>query len=178
MTPALELGQVAPPFSNLLGVDGRHYSTSDFEDKKFLVLAFVANRCPTARVYRFRMEAIQREYAGKGVQMIAINSDSQYIHPEESYPEMVKTAKQRGYNFPYLKDEDQSLGRSMGAVVTLHAFILDEGRRLRYRGRIDDSRIPKNVTSHDLRRALDELISGKPVSTPDTEPFACTIDYT
>ncbi len=177
MTPPLGLGEVAPHFSNLLGADGNRYSSSDFDDKKLVALIFVANRCPTARIYRWRLEAMQREYADRGFQIIAVNTDSEYLHPEESYAEMVKTAKDWRYNFPYVKDEDQSLGRAMGAVVTFHAFLIDGDRRLRYRGRVDDSRIPKNVTTRDLRNAVDELLAGKQVTVPDTDPFGCSIDY-
>ena len=90
---------------------------------------------------------------------------------------MMEVAEERNFNFPYLKDEDQSVARSYGALVTLHAFVLDKQRRLRYRGRVDDSRDPTKVTTNDLQNALDDLLEGKEVRTPETRPFACSIDY-
>jgi len=173
----LELGQRAPPFRNTLGVDGRRYSLSAFDDKQILVIVFIANRCPTARVYGERMKSIQRDYKDNAVQLIAVNSDSQYLHPEESYAQMVKTAEEREYNFPYLKDEDQNLAKGFGALVTLHAFILDRERRLRYRGRIDNSRDPLLVRTSILRNAVDDLLANRVVKLAETKPFACPIDY-
>jgi peroxiredoxin len=90
---------------------------------------------------------------------------------------MVEIAKERKFNFPYLKDENQSVAKKFGALVTLHAFVLDSERRLRYRGRIDDSRDPTNVTTHDLQNAIDDLLKNRPVKVPETRPFACSIDY-
>jgi peroxiredoxin len=167
----------APIFNNLLGVDGRRYSLSSFDDKQILVTVFVGNRCPTARVYGDRMRSIQMDYAERGVQLVALNSNNAYLYSDESYPRMVEIAEERGYNFPYLKDEDQSVAKDFGALVTLHVFAFDRERRLKYRGRIDDSRDPVRVTSHDLRNALDDLLANREVKIPDTRPFACTIDY-
>ena len=90
---------------------------------------------------------------------------------------MIGVAEERRFNFPYLKDEDQSVAKNYGALVTLHAFVLDNQRKLRYRGRVDDSRDPSKVTTSDLRNALDDLLEGKEVRTPETRPFACSIEY-
>jgi peroxiredoxin len=90
---------------------------------------------------------------------------------------MLGVAEERNFNFPYLKDEDQSVAKKYGALVTLHAFVLDKERKLRYRGRADDSRDPSKVTTNDLRNALDDLLLGKEVRTPETRPFACAIEY-
>ena len=177
ITYPFEIGQKAPSFSNLIGVNGSRYSLSTFEDKEILVLIFMANRCPTARVYTERLKSIQNDYRSKGVQLIGVNSDNQYFFALETLPYMISVAEERDLNFPYLKDEDQSLAKKYGALVTLHAFVLDKERKLRYRGRIDDSRDASKVTINDLRNALDDLIGGKEVRTPETRPFACSIDY-
>ncbi len=123
------------------------------------------------------MISLQRSYGGKGVRLVAINSNNAYMYSEESFAEMARRAREKGFNFPYLRDEDQSVARSYGAVCTFHVFALDERRRLRYRGRFDDSRNPEKVTSHDLRDALDELLAGRNVKVPDTIPFGCSLDY-
>jgi peroxiredoxin len=90
---------------------------------------------------------------------------------------MVEVSDERELNFPYLKDETQSVAKSFGALVTLHAFVLDGERRLRYRGRVDDSRDPAKVETHDLRNALDDLLLNREVRVPETRPFACAIEY-
>ena len=173
----LGLGEGAPEFHGLLGVDGKRYSLSTFDGKRILVLVFSSNRCPTAKAYEDRMISIQREYEAHGVQLVAVNSNNFHFYSEERYPEMVRRAEEKAFNFPYLQDADQSLAKSYGAVCTLHAFVLDQGRTLRYRGRIDDSRDPSNVESHDLRNALEDLLADREVRVPNTVPFGCSLDY-
>jgi peroxiredoxin len=177
ITYPFEIGQKAPSFIDLLGIDGKKYSLSNFDDKQIVILLFMANRCPTARVYTDRLESIQNEYGPKSVQLVGINSDNQYFFSTEALSQMIGIAKERRFNFPYLKDEDQQVAKNYGALVTLHAFVLDNQRKLRYRGRVDDSRDPSKVTIRDLRNALDDLLEGKEVRTPETRPFACSIEY-
>ncbi|MBI0583134.1 MAG: thioredoxin family protein [Methanomassiliicoccus sp.] len=175
-TDPIDIGEKAPPFPELLGVDGNTYSSSMFASKKALVILFMANRCTTAQAYTERIDAIQRDYADLGVQVIAINSDDPSRSPSETYLEMVLVAKERNYSFPYLKDEDQAIARSYGAELTLHAFLLDQDRRVRYRGRVDDSPNPGFVRSNDLRNALDDVLAGKEVRVKETRPFPCGVD--
>lgn len=172
----IDIGEKAPPFQGLLGVDGRTYSLSSFDDKKVLVILFMANRCTTAQAYTGRINEIHRDYQELGVQIVAINSDDPRLSPSETYLEMVDVTRERGYAFPYLKDDDGMAARTYGAELTLHAFLLDQGRRIRYRGRIDDSPNPAFVTTNDLRNALDDLLAGKEVRVQATEPFPCGID--
>ena len=177
ITYPFEIGQKAPSFKDLTGVDGKQYSLSTFDDKKIVILLFMANRCPTARVYTDRLKSIQNEFGPKSVQLVGVNSDNQYFFSTEAISKMMGVADERNFNFPYLKDEDQSVAKNYGALVTLHAFVLDNQRRLRYRGRIDDSRDPTKVTTSDLRNALDDLLENREVRTPETRPFACSIEY-
>lgn len=171
------IGEKAPNFENLPNVDGKLFSLSSFQDRDIVVLVFIANRCPTARVYTDRLKAIQNDYVLEGVQLVGINSDNQYFFPLESIGKMVEVFNERGLNFPYLKDQDQKVAKSYGALVTLHAFVLDRERRLRYRGRVDDSRDPEKVEAYDLKNALDDVLKGRDVRVPETRPFACSIDY-
>jgi hypothetical protein len=138
---------------------------------------FSCNHCPYAQAYEGRMVAIQRDYGTKGVQLVSVNPNDAKTYPEDSYPEMVKRSKEKGFNFPYLRDEDQSVVGAYGGVCTPHVFAFDAKRNLRYRGRIDDSKDPSTVKSNDLRNALDDLVSGKPVRVADTKPFGCSIKW-
>ncbi len=176
MTPMLALGAKAPDFE-LQGVGGKSYSLASFMDKPILVIIFSCNHCPYVVAYEDRMISIQREYASKGVQLVAINSNDEKEYPEDSFPEMVKRAEEKRFNFPYLRDETQKVVTAYGAACTPHIFAFDEARVLRYRGRIDDSKDPSKVTSPDLRNALDDLIEGVAVRVPDTRPFGCSIKW-
>jgi len=88
---------------------------------------------------------------------------------------MVLRVRDKGFNFPYIKDDDRTVARSYGAVCTPHVFLLDEERRLRYKGRIDDSRNPERVTVSDLRNAIDDLLANRPVRVSETTAFGCSI---
>ena len=173
----LSLGETAPAFKDLLGTDGKRYSLDSFDDAPLLAIIFSCDHCPYVKDYEGRMVEIQRDYATKGFQMVAINSNDDNAYPEDSYPEMVKRASERLFNFVYLRDADQQVAEAYGAVCTPHVFLFDAKRVLRYRGRIDDSRDASKVKSADLRNALDDLIRGVEVRTPDTRPFGCSIKW-
>jgi peroxiredoxin len=173
---SLGLGAPAPDF-DLPGVDGKRYSLSSFKDKPVLVVVFSCNHCPYVVAYEDRMIAIQRDYAHRGVQLVAINSNDDKAYPADSFPEMVKRSRDKGFNFPYLRDEPQKVVEAYGGLCTPHVFVFDGGRALRYRGRIDDSKDPSKVTIHDLRNALDDLLIGRTVRVPDTKPFGCSIKW-
>ncbi len=169
------IGVGAPDFGYLLGVDGERYSLSSFQDKKLLVLMFISNGCPTVKACQDRMIRIQKDYSSKNVQLLALNSNNSYLSPADTYAEMVLRVREKGFNFPYIKDEDRTVARSYGAVCTPHVFLLDEERRLRYKGRIDDSRNPERVTVSDLRNAIDDLLANRPVRVSETTAFGCSI---
>ena len=173
----LPLGEAAPKFENLLSTDGKRYSLDSFRDYRVLVVIFSCNHCPYVKDYEGRMVEIQRDYADRGVRLVAINANDDKAYPEDGYPEMVKRAKQRGFNFVYLRDTDQRIVEEYGAVCTPHVFLFDQERLLRYRGRIDDSRDASKVRSPDLRNAIEDVIGGVPVRVPDTRPFGCSIKF-
>jgi len=121
------------------------------------------------------MIKIQKDYSGKSVQLVALNSNNSYLSPADTYAEMVLRSQDKGFNFPYLKDEDRTVAKAYGVLCTPHVFLLDEERRLRYKGRIDDSRNPERVTVSDLRNAIEDLTENRPVRVSETTPFGCSI---
>lgn len=174
----LKIGDLAPSFKGLLGVDGKRYSLEDFKDKKVVAIIISCNHCPTVKAYEDRMIAIQREYADKGFLLVAINPNDSRRYPEDSYENMVIRARQKGFNFPYLRDEDQSVARAYGAERTPEVFLLDGERRLRYHGRIDDNvDEPEKARAHYLRDAIEALLTGRKVHVPETTPVGCTVKW-
>jgi len=172
----LELGAHAPDF-DLPGVDGKQYSLSTFKDKPVLVVVFWCNHCPYVKAYEDRAVALQGDYLSRGAQLIAINSNDDKAYPEDGFPDMVKRAREKSFNFPYLRDESQKVVEAYGGVCTPHVFAFDSDRILRYRGRIDDSKDASKVTTHDLRNAIDDMLAGTTVRVPDTKPFGCSIKW-
>jgi len=175
--PMLAIGADAPRFDGLLGVDGRRYGLDTFADRRLVVLIFSSNRCPTVKAYEPRLRAFQDQYGPDGVQLVAINSSDPHLYPDESFPRMVERAAEGGYTFPYLADPGQHVGWAYGAQRTFQLFLLDAGRRLRYEGRFDDSRLAELVTSHDLVDAVEDLLTGRDVRTERTRAFGCSLDY-
>ncbi len=175
MTAPIAVGDQAPPFAGLLGADGRDYSLASFDDKPVLVLVFVGNGCPTVRLYEERLAELSRKHRDAGIQIALVNSNNAHLSPPDTYERMVERAERSALPFPYLKDPDGSLARSCGAICTPHAFAFDAERRLRYRGRIDDSRTGGRVTTHDLADAIADMVGGQSVRVPETAPFGCAI---
>ncbi len=173
----LPVGAPGAAFEGLLGTDGRRHGLSTLADREATVLIFSSNRCPTAKAYGERMNALQREFGPRGVQLLAINSNDPHLYPDESYPRMVERATEDDYSFPYVVDVDQRVAKAYGAKCTFHVFLLDRDRRLRYEGRFDDSRIEARVTSPDLANALEDLLAGRDVRLATTRPFGCSLDF-
>ena len=177
MAFTLELNQPAPDFS-LPGVDGKTYSLADFADKKVLIVVFSCNHCPFVIGSEDRMNALYAEYAPKGVGMIAINSNEQVGHPTDDFEHMVERAREKGFQFPYVRDESQDVAKAYGALRTPHFYVFDADRELKYTGRMDDNpRSPGEQTTHELRDALDAVLAGKDVPTPLTNPIGCNVKW-
>src|SRR5881398_1395619 len=126
----LPLGASAVDFQ-LKGVDGKTHSLNSLSDSKAVVVVFSCNHCPYVQAYEDRMVQIQKDYSPKGVTLVAINSNDDTGYPEDSYPNMIKRAEERGFNFPYLRDDTQEIARKYGAICTPHVFAFDQQRRRR-----------------------------------------------
>jgi peroxiredoxin len=171
----LSIGQQAPDFRSLPGVDGERYSLANFAHKNLLIVAFICTGCPTVKANEGRLVALQTKYREAGVQLVAINANNPYLSPPDTFDEMVLRAHNKQFNFPYLKDADGAVAERFGAISTPHVFVFDAARRLVYKGRIDDKRDPARATYSDLENALSDVFAGIPIKVPETQPFGCAI---
>ncbi len=173
----MNIGDPLIPFS-LPGVDGKDYSTDQFNDKQVLVIIFSCNHCPYVRAWEDRMVQIQADYADRGVQLIAINANDVSKYPSDNFENMKIRAQEKQFNFPYLFDESQDVPRAYGAERTPEVFVFDAERRLQYHGAIDDNyEDPKAVRHPYLRSALDAILSGQSPAVSSTQPVGCTIKW-
>ena len=173
----LSIGAKGPDF-DLPGVDGKFYSLETFRERKALVVVFSCNHCPYVQAYENRLIAIQRDFERKGVALVAINSNEAKNYPEDNFQKMVARAKEIGFNFPYLRDERQEVADAYGAHYTPEIFLLDQERELQYTGRIDDNwQDAAKARSHDLRDAMNAVLSGSAVRNPETHAIGCTIKW-
>jgi peroxiredoxin len=171
-----QVGAAVPGFT-LKDIHRRPRSLDGFKDKKSYVVVFVDTECPLANLYFPTLIELHREYASKGVQFLAINSSSQ-----DSFVKVSADAQEREAPFPVLKDFDQKVADAFGAKRTPEVFLLDANRVIRYHGRVDDQYSigfrRANPARRDLKNALDELLAGRPITTPQTEVSGCVIERT
>ncbi|MEW4528006.1 redoxin domain-containing protein [Maioricimonas sp. JC845] len=153
---------------------GALHTLDQYADSPLVVVAFVGVECPIARLYAPRLEQLARDYADRGVTVLAIDANRQ-----DSLTDLQKYVNNHGLSIPVLKDSGNSVADRFGALRTIEAYVLDERRIVRYHGRIDDqygvgySR--SEPTRQDLRVAIDELLAGQPVSVPQTKVVGCFI---
>jgi peroxiredoxin len=172
----LALATEAPPF-DLPGVDGQTHALGDYDEIPALAVVWSCNHCPYVQAWEGRMMELQREFAGRGFRLVAINSNDAGSHPEDSFEEMKKRAGARGFNFDYLYDEDQSAARAYGAERTPEVFLFDGDRRLVYHGAIDDSRDESDVSQTYLRDAIEALLAGEEPAVSETPAVGCTVKW-
>ncbi len=150
--------------------NGKEYSLFDYKDSKAIVIMFIATQCPVSNAYNQRMATLNKDYAGKAISFIGINSNKQ-----EDAAEVKEHAEENGLDFIILKDPNNLIADIFEAKYTPEIFVLNSDLNIQYHGRIDDSRKESEVESKDLRVALDEILEGKEVSKPETKAFGCTI---
>lgn len=174
----MPVGTPAPAFS-LPATDGKTYALADFADAKALVVVFTCNHCPYAVASEERLVRLQRDYAPRGARLVAINSNDASSHPDDSFDNMVVRARERGFDFPYLRDESQDVARAYDAACTPDIFVFGPDRTLVYNGRIDDDwRDESKVTRHDLRDVLDAVLADRAPSLPEVVPsMGCSIKW-
>jgi len=177
MAFTLNIGDAAPDFA-LPGTDGRTYSLADFASAKLLVIVFSCNHCPYVVGSEERMKAFHADYTPRGVALVAINSNEDQGHPADSFEHMVARAAERGFAFPYLRDQSQDVALDYGALRTPHYYVFDEHRKLAYTGRMDDNpRTPGKETTHELRDAIDALLAGRRPLVEVTNPIGCNVKW-
>jgi peroxiredoxin len=177
MAFTLQIGQSAPDFK-LPGVDGKQYSLANFKDAKLLVIVFSCNHCPYVVGSEDRMIKFANDYAGRGLKLVAINSNELVHHPDDSFDHMVARAKEKKFPFPYLRDESQDVARAYGALRTPHFYVFDAQRKLRYTGRMDDNpKMESAARTHELRDAVDAILAGKNPAIEQINPLGCNVKW-
>ena len=177
MAFTLSLGERAPDF-RLPGVDGKEYSLDSFQKAKILIVVFSCNHCPAAIGSQDRMIRLDKDYKAKAVALVAINSNEDKNHPDDSFEKMKQRAAEKGFAFPYLRDESQDVAKAYGALRTPHFYVFDAQRRLRYAGRMDDNPYDAaKATQHDLRNALEAMLTGQKPPVEVTNPIGCNVKW-
>jgi peroxiredoxin len=177
MAFTLQPGQKAIDF-RLPSTEGKDYSLSDFAKNKFLVVFFTCNHCPYVTGSDEVTRKTAEKYREKGVAFVGINSNSENTYPEDSFPKMVERMRKNDFPWVYLYDKTQEVAKAYGALRTPHFYVFDDERKLVYTGRgVDSPRDTSRMTINNLDMALEELVNGKQISVPVTNPIGCNVKW-
>ena len=170
----LNIGDVAPTWEGLVGVDDKPHALTDLASKEVVVVVFTCNSCPYAVDAEDRLIALHKKYLDRGVALIAINVNKV---EEDLLSAMKEKATEKGFEFPYLFDATQQIARDFGAMVTPEVYVLDAQRRVRYMGSIDDSPDGKQIQAKFVESAIDAVLAGDSPEITETVPIGCRLRY-
>jgi peroxiredoxin len=176
----LDIGQIAPDFK-LKNVDGRLVALADVKDDngnapKGYIVTFTCNTCPYAIMYEDRLIALHNKFAPKGWPVVAIQPNDTELKPGDGYEEMKVRAKEKSFPFVYLIDEGQQVYPQYGATKTPHVFLLDNTRKVRYIGAIDNNaQEAEAATRHYVEEAIMAIEAGKDPDPATTKAIGCGI---
>jgi len=172
----LKNGDKAPDFE-ILGIDDRKHSLSEFKDYKGMLIVFMCNHCPYVQAKTKALVEIYEKFKGK-VAMIGINSNDPTNYPDDSFENMKKFAKERGIRLPYLVDETQEVAKRYGAVCTPDPFLFDNERRLVFHGRIDNAMKPEEAaTEKTMILNIERMLQGKKIEKDFEPSIGCSIKW-
>ncbi|MDZ4845919.1 MAG: thioredoxin family protein [Chitinophagales bacterium] len=178
--PGYNVGDYAADFK-LKNIDDKMVSLADYTEAIGFVVVFTCNHCPYAKLYEDRLVALDKVSKKKGYPVIAINPNDAASHPEDSFDNMKKRAKDKGFTFPYLVDETQEVAQAFGAAKTPHVYLLqkEEGKlKVVYIGAIDDdTENTKKDKVKYVENAIDAVEKGEKPNPDFTKAVGCTIKW-
>ncbi len=127
----------APDF-DLPGVDGARHSPQSARGDKGLVVMFICNHCPYVKRSIERIVRDCAELKARGIGAIAVMPNDPGYNAEDSFDNMKRVAREKGFPFPYVIDETQDVARACDAVCTPDFYGFDANLELRYHGRLED----------------------------------------
>jgi peroxiredoxin len=170
--PPLALGDAAPAFT-LPGVDGRDHALSEWDGRPVAVV-FSCVHCPYVVAWEERLNAVARDYESRAG-LVAINSND---HLGDRFEDMAARAEERGFVFPFLRDESQEVARAYGPARTPEVFLFDAEHRLVYHGAPDSDYTDAEGAEPWLRLALDAALAGRTPEPAETPPVGCSVKWT
>lgn len=169
----LSIGDSAPVWKELLGVDNKKHSLADLKEKPVVVVVFTCNSCDVSTDYEDRIIAFAKKYA-ENVAVVAINSNTV---PADRLPKMQERSKAKKYPYPYLYDETQAVAKSYGAIFTPEFYVLNQERKIVYMGGMDDNSSPEFVKKNYLEPAVEAALKGEKPATTETVAIGCRVRY-
>jgi peroxiredoxin len=174
---ATNIGAFCPDF-DLISVDDKRYSLSDFSSAKSLLVAFICNHCPYVRAIEDRLISLGRAFDKKDFQIVAICSNDKKAYPDDAKENLRKRAHERNYGFVYLVDEDQGVAKAFDAVCTPDFFLYDQERKLFYHGQLDDNWQDASKVQHEiLKDAIKAILAHEQPPREQKPSMGCSIKW-
>ncbi len=172
----VNIGDPAPTWKDLPGIDGKTHSLDELKQKDVVVLVFTCNSCPIANDYEDRIIGFAKKYgaADSKVALVAVNVNT---IPEDRLDKMKQRAEKKKYNFPYLYDETQKIAVEFGAMYTPEFFVLDKNRKIVYMGAMDDKSNEKDATANFLEPAVEAALKEQKPPKGETLARGCMIRF-
>jgi len=169
----LSIGDPAPAWKNLPGVDGKQHSLVNLKHARLVLVVFTCNSCDVATSYEDRIIAFAKKHKSN-VAVVAINVSTK---PADALPLMQERAKEKKFPFPYLFDKSQEIGRAYGASFTPEFFLLGADRKIAYMGALDDNGDADKVKLNYVEQAVAAALAGDKSEVTETAPRGCRIRY-
>lgn len=173
---SLKTGDAAPDF-DLLGIDGKRHSLSEYGGRAALLVVFMCNHCPYVKAKIDAIKEVHERFADR-VAVVGINSNDASRYPDDSYDNMKAVAAERGIRFDYLVDDTQDVARRYGAVCTPDPFLFDSAGRLAFHGRIDDAMSPEaEAGEKTMIDNIEALLAGRRIEKDFDPSIGCSIKW-
>ena len=173
---SLQTGDMAPDFE-LLGVDDKQHSLSNYKDYKGLLVIFMCNHCPYVKAKIDAIKEIHEKFKDR-IALVGINSNDSTEYPDDSFENMKIIAQEKEIKFDYLVDDDQEIAKRYGAVCTPDPFLFDSERKLVFHGRIDNAMKPEDTaTEKTMISNIQRFLDGEKIEKDFDPSIGCSIKW-
>lgn len=180
----ISIGDPLPVFSNLPSVAGKTFSSENFQED-ILVFVSLSNNCPFSQGAEQDIIDLVTKFSDQSVRIIGVSYN---LHKNDLMPPMKIRAEKKGFNFTYLRDDSQALGRALGTSVTPEFYIFNKERKLVYMGLMFDSPamaqsedktiyMRGEITQRYAESAILQTLAGEDVTVTETKPYGCSVEY-
>jgi peroxiredoxin len=173
---SLQTGDMAPDFE-LLGIDDKQHSLTNYKDYKGLLVIFICNHCPYVKAKIDAIKEIHEKFKDR-IALVGINSNDSTEYPDDSFENMKIIAQEKEIKFDYLVDGDQEIAKKYGAVCTPDPFLFDSERKLVFHGRIDNAMKPEDTsTEKTMIDNIQRFLDGEKIEKDFDPSIGCSIKW-
>ena len=173
---SLQTGDMAPDFE-LLGIDDKQHSLTNYKDYKGLLVIFMCNHCPYVKTKIDAIKEIHEKFKDR-IALVGINSNDSTEYPDDSFENMKIIAQEKEIKFDYLVDGDQEIAKKYGAVCTPDPFLFDSERRLVFHGKIDNAMKPEDTaTEKTMISNIQRFLDGEKIEKDFDPSIGCSIKW-